>query len=483
LRSLYQRRFPAQDAVATRHPVQKRVLFASSEFAPYAQTGGLGDAVAGLAHALAESDNDVSVVVPGHRRLLQAGLDWQHHSPMRVRQAGGYVVGDIAVARVNRVTLYAFRTPMFDRHALYDGDDGVRYIAFSRAAAYLAEQLLPDVAVAHDWQAGLLPALLRTTLWRGKTRHIKTVQVVHNNAHQGRFPASCFALTGLAPDLFHPDAVESWGELNLLKAGLTTADRVVCVSPQYAREVQRGFGDGGEGLEGVYRVLDVEGRLSGIANGIDVARYPGLASDADKRIARASLLEETGLSPTVKDGGVIAMIGRMARQKGWDILLDAVDALIARGCVVAMLGDGDSEMAKLAVRKQQAHPGRVWFYEGFNEAVSRRLYAGADAIVVPSRFEPCGLVQLIAQKHRTIPIGHATGGLVDTIVDGETGFLFSPLHSDALVAACDRQLALSSTARRAFADRIGGLDVSFAAQVPRWQALFGQIDARLGTGG
>lgn len=479
-----------------------KILFSSSELAPIAQSGGLGDAVSGLARALGAIGHEVIVVVPGYRAALRS-LSCPRlvdRGPLRVhcrtaagvgfdvdgRLLSGSLFPGVEVVLVDVPSLYD-RPGLYGEHNRDYDDNGLRFIAFARAAAYVAESRRVDVMVAHDWHAGLGIAALTTSLRRGPARGIGTVQVVHNNAHQGRVPSSCLSLTGLADDLFHPDGVESWGALNLLKGGVAFADRVVAVSPTYAREITTP--EFGEGLDGLYR--DRAARLTGIVNGIDTARFDpshdaALSSSysardpAGKQACRAGLLHEVGLQ-TPAPGRFVAAVGRLAAQKGWDILIDAIDGLLAQGCSLALLGDGDATLAHALHEKARAHPDRIWFHAGFNEPLSRRVYAGADVVLVPSRFEPCGLVQLIAQRYGTIPVAHATGGLVDTIVDiaddaAGTGVLFSPLTAQGLVDGVARVGAAADAGRLpALQRRVMGLDVSWDGPAQTWTRLLTDV--------
>lgn len=488
-----------------------KILFVSSELAPLAQSGGLGDAVSGLARALGSVGHEVMCVLPAYRRLLQSPSCPRlvERSAMKVTfpvDGGGSfdVVGRVLHGNLfPRVDVAAVDFPsLYDRPGLYDfGDDGLRFIALARAAAYIAEATLPDVIVAHDWHAGLAVAALRTSLNRGAARGIGTVQVIHNNAHQGRFPASTMALTALPRDLWHASGVESWGELNLLKCGAAFADRVVAVSPSYAKEIQTAAF--GEGLDGLYRSR--AHRLRGVVNGIDVVRYdpandtalpqPFSSVEPDGKAAcRKALIAELGLVEP-PPGMLVTAIGRLAAQKGWDVLLFALEGLIARGATIALLGDGDKDLAAQLQQKMQQHPGRIWFKSAFDEGLSRRLYAAADTVLVPSRFEPCGLVQLIAQRYGTVPVAHATGGLQDTIRDphftpnkraddvedpwkSATGVLFAPLTAQALVDATARAGALGASGRlKDVQRRLMAKDVSWDGPAQSWEAVLTEVAA------
>jgi starch synthase len=304
------------------------------------------------------------------------------------------------------------------------------------------------------------------------------------------------ALTGLPNELFHPEGVEAWGRLCLLKAGIHWADRIVAVSPTYAREIQTP--EFGEGLEGVYRAR--AHRLCGVANGIDVHRFDpahdaalpepfGASHPAGKRRCREAMAKELGLLEPVP-GRLCAAIGRFATQKGWDVLATALDQLVAEDCSVGLLGDGDPAIAARVQEAAARHPGRVAVRLGYDEALARRLYGGADCVIIPSRFEPCGLVQRIAQRYGALPVAHRVGGLADTIDDPEfeaahfprkataspprksTGILFTPLTPPALANAVARVAHLGDTGKlEAIQRRLLRLDVSWAKPAARWEKI------------
>lgn len=475
-----------------------RILFASSELSPLCQSGGLGEAVSGLARALGARGHQVTCVIPGYRAARQhAALPTlRRYSEIRIPTLGqdlratlweGPLFPGVDVMLVDLPAL-------FDRDGLYGdakggfGDNALRFTLLSRAAAYIAEMLQPDVLVAHDWHAASAIANLRVNLGRGQNRKIGTALIVHNNAYQGEFPASDFPLTALPGELFHPDAAEAYGKLNLLKLGLTFADRIIPVSPSYAKEVQSvAFG---EGLEGVYG--DRQRRVVGIANGIDVEHYnpsadPHLpfhfsaAEPEGKERCRAALLRELGLRAP-PPGLLVGAIGRFAHQKGWDILERSLQHLLHQGASVALLGDGDPQIARNLRRLEQKWPDQLSLRVGFVDGLARRIYAGADGILVPSRFEPCGLVQLIAQRYGAVPIAHAVGGLRDTIqcervqgmIDWErsTGILFSPLSPESIENAVAELADLGRVGQlAAVQQKLMSLDVSWNQAAEKYEQI------------
>ena len=474
-----------------------RVFFATSELAPLAQSGGLGDAVAGLARALAARGHDVVSLLPAYRTALDHPGCPLLGEVGTVRLPGpfGDVHGRWLSGRLGpRHELQLFDVPaFFDRPGLYGeatgiyGDEAARFISFARAVALRAYEERPDVLVAHDWHAALALCVLRTVYDRGPARGIGAVQVVHNNAYQGRQPASAMSWTALPGELFAPDGLEFHGDLALLKGGLVWADRIVAVSPSYAREVQ--LPEFGLGLEGLYQLR--RAHLLGIANGLDVDRFdPGTdkalperfraEAPLGKRTCRERALAELALERPAA-GRFLVGIGRLTAQKGWDVLAAALPALVASGASIALLGDGERAIADALAAAARRFPGRVHTTLAWDERAARRLYAAADCVLVPSRFEPCGLVQLTAQRYGSLPVAHRTGGLADTIKDGETGVLFSPLSPDAIVSGATRAAKLVEERghERVVRDLLR-LDVSWARPAALWEATLEGVarDAR-----
>jgi starch synthase len=474
-----------------------RLCFLSAELSPLAQSGGLGDAVRGLAGALVERGHEVVCALPAYRcaldspdrpPLAEAGIV---HVPLpggelRGRWLAGKAADGIDLRLCDLPELYA-RDGLYGDAAGPFPDEPLRFAALARAGAALAVELAVDALIAHDWHAALAPCLLRE-VHGDRARRIGSVQVVHNNAYQGRFDAEAMSVTGLSPDLFRPEGLEFYGSVCLLKAGLLWADRIVAVSPTYAREVRTpAFG---EGLEGVYERRAAA--LTGIANGLDCARFdpsadPALAAPfgADgpdgKELCREALLRELGLE-TPEHGRLCAAVGRFAPQKGWDILADALETLIARGASIALLGDGDPALGARLRACAERHPDRVSLAMGWDERLARRLYAGADCTLIPSRYEPCGLVQLLSQRYGALPIAHRVGGLVDTIEDGRTGILFTPLAAWTLTDAVDRAASLfAARGARAVRAELLALDVSWSGPGRLWEALLAQVARERGA--
>ena len=442
-----------------------RVLLAASEAWPLIKTGGLGDVAGALPPALRALGVDARLVLPAYPAVREAlpGAEPVARSALY----GGSVTllrSELPAGGRRKLPLYLIAAPAFERpgnpYQTADGEDwpdnAARFALFCRAAAALAlGQLAPDwcadIVHAHDWQAGLLPALLSL-----QPRRPRTVFTVHNLAYQGLVDGGAADALGLPPEWWRLDALEFHGHLALIKGGLVFADRITTVSPRYAQEIQTA--EYGCGLDGLLRYRsDV---LTGILNGIDTAAWnpatdPALPARYDARTlerkaaSKAALQEQLGLAPAA-DALLLGLVSRLVAQKGVDLLLAVLDTLPA-GVQVAVLGSGEAEY-ELALKAAAAlHPGRVAFHAGYDEALAHRIQAGADAFLVPSRFEPCGLTQLYALRYGTVPIVRAVGGLADTVVDASsanlaaghaTGIVFEPASGAALAAAIRRALAL-----------------------------------------
>jgi starch synthase len=337
----------------------------------------------------------------------------------------------------------------------------------------------PDIIHVHDWQAALAMAYLAYQ----DERRPATVLTVHNLAYQGQFPADLLERLRLPPHAFSIDGVESYGNIGFLKAGLQFADRITTVSPTYAREIQSS--ENGCGLDGLLRARSAV--LTGIRNGIDVDVWN---PETDTRIAcrfgpatlwarapnKAALQRRFGLNEE-PDRLLCAVVSRMAWQKGLDVLADATPALVARGVQLAMLGSGDLELERRFTALAHDHTGQVGCVLGHDEDLAHLVQAGADAILVPSRFEPCGLTQLCAMHYGAIPVAAKVGGLADTVVDLATGIQFYPVTPEALEAAIHRTADLWSDrgAWQALQANAMRTDVSWAQPADEFLRLYAEL--------
>ncbi len=418
------------DPEATGAPLP--VLFASSELGPWMKTGGLGDVTAALPRALASLGMEVRVLVPGYPELLDAFP--RRRTVAVIAPFAGLPGASLSTARLApRLSVLILECPTcFDRPGgpYVDArgedwaDNALRFGLLSRTAALLAsvESPLawrPRVLHCNDWQTALAPAYLRYVLQPTAA----SVVTIHNLAFQGLFAAESLQPLGLPAHAFTFDGVEFYGQLSFLKAGLQCCDRITTVSPTYAEEI-RGP-ELGCGLDGLLRFR--AGQLEGILNGIDTrtwnpardrllpARY-SLRRLAGKQECRKALEHAYGFDPDPA-GPILGMVSRLTQQKGVDLTLAAVDALIAGGVRIAVLGSGEQALEQAWRAAADPHPGRVSVRIGFDEGLAHLIEAGADVFLMPSRFEPCGLNQMYSLAYGTPPVVRSTGGLADTVVD------------------------------------------------------------------
>ena len=438
------------------------VLMVASECAPFVKTGGLADVVGALPAALARVDVDAQVVLPAYPPLfplLPEGTEVARFDDL----PGG--PGRIVKVTAQGMTLLLLDAPqLFDRPGgLYVDEGGtdwpdnhLRFSALSMAGARIAmgeiDGYQPDVLHAHDWQAALSPVYLRMA-GRDTPRSIITI---HNIAFQGRFGPQVLDRLHLKTDWFHPEGLEFHGDLSFLKGGLIFSDRITTVSPTYAREILTP--EFGMGLEGVLQARAPV--LSGVLNGIDTDAWnpaeditlaePYDAKSLKRKAAnRAALSEQLGLE-TGSAGPLFCVVSRLTSQKGLDALLDAVPHLVEHGAQLAVLGTGQPELEQGFRDAAQAHPGQVATHIGYDERLSHLFQAGSDAILIPSRFEPCGLTQLYGLRYGTLPVVARTGGLADTVIDANvaaliakaaTGFVFTDVTTPGLEQVIDRVIA------------------------------------------
>lgn len=422
-----------------------RVLSVASECVPFVKTGGLADVVGALPGALAAVGWDMRVLIPAYRALrpMCASMTAVWEEPGLF---GGH--GTVYAGKVDGIDLLLLDAPhLFDREGgPYGGpggdwwDNPQRFAALSWVAARIAREGVagwrPDVLHAHDWQAGFAPAYLAYS----GARDVKSVITVHNIAFQGWAPVNLLGELRLPGEQFYPDGLEYYGGLSSLKAGLVTADWITTVSPTYAAELMRA--EFGMGLQGV--IAARAARVSGILNGVDTGVWSpeveplpySAAAPAGKAQARAALCAEFGIDVP---GPLAIVVSRLTDQKGIDLLPQVVPDFVAAGGGLIVLGTGDPALEGAMRGLAAAHPGRVAVRIGYDEALSHMLFSGADAVLVPSRFEPCGLTQMYGLRYGTLPVVAATGGLADTVIGVSpatlaagvaTGVVFHP--TDAL---------------------------------------------------
>jgi starch synthase len=423
---------------------------------PLVKTGGLADVVGALPGALAPLGWEMRVLLPAYRALRAMAAGRPEVWPEVWAEDGLWGGrGRVLAGQVGGVEVLLLDAPhLFDREGgpySHPGgdwpDNAQRFAALSWVAAGIARNGLADgwrprVLHAHDWQAGFAPAYLAF----GGPRDVGSVITIHNIAFQGWAPAAMLADLRLPGGEFHPGSLEYYGGLSSLKAGLVTADAVTTVSPRYAEELARP--EFGMGLQGVIAARGAA--VHGILNGIDEALWTPSwgAGLAGKAAARLALCDEFGLEVP---GPLAILVSRLTDQKGIDLLPAVIPGFVAAGGGLVVLGSGDPGLEEAMRDLARRFPGRVGLRIGYDEALSRRLFEGGDAVLVPSRFEPCGLTQMYGLRHGTIPVVAAVGGLADTVVNASpaalargaaTGIVFHPTDAIALGQALRRLVAL-----------------------------------------
>ncbi|MEK6851988.1 MAG: glycogen synthase GlgA, partial [Candidatus Thermoplasmatota archaeon] len=472
-----------------------KVLFASAEAYPLAKVGGLGDVAGSLPKALRALGHDMRVVLPKYRIVRDVKEDL---GPFSVGIGGGTREARLRTSSIDGVPVYLIdHPPMFDRPKVYEyGDDGKRFGFFGRAILDMlpAAEWWPDVIHLNDWHSALAAAYLKTThAGDARYRQMRSVLTIHNLLHQGVFGRDLFEWTGLPAEAWNPEGVEFYGQLNFLKAGIVYADRVNTVSPTYAKEIQTA--EYGEKLDGLLRSRAA--KLSGILNGIDYAVWNPAK---DKHLAqtytktpvekkaknKAALQREVGLAADPK-APLIGIVGRVTAQKGFDILTPALPDILDMGAQVVLLGTGEKKYEEPLAALAKENPSFVAALK-YDEALAHRIYAGSDFFLMPSRFEPCGLGQIISLRYGTVPIVRATGGLADTVTDvtadpkAGNGFVFAEYTTEAFLDAAKRGLEFHRKGRgwKALQQRGMAADLSWKASAKAYADLYGRALASLG---
>jgi starch synthase len=469
-------------------------LHVAAEIFPLVKTGGLADVLGALPQALIGQGADVRLLLPGLPAIADAVLHQKVVCELGPLFGAARVVVRLGQMPYSKVPAYVIDAPLLYRRpgSPYQADDGSewpdnvqRFALLGWVGAQLAGGALdagwqPEVLHAHDWHAAMACAYLAAHPPAGPA----TVFTVHNLAYQGLFPSGDFGLLGLASHFMSSAGLEYHQQLSFMKAGLKFADRVTTVSPTYAREIATP--EFGFGLDGVIRGRGED--VSGVLNGVDgtvwnpatdtgiAARYSAAELDGKARCKEA-LQREVGLAVQA-DAPVFGVVSRLTSQKGLDLVLGALPGLVERGGQLALQGAGEPalEAAFLAVAK--ANPGRIAVRIGYDEAFAHRLIAGADAILVPSRFEPCGLTQLYGLRYGTVPVVRRVGGLADTVVDsdadGATGFAFDASTPAALEAAVQRAITCHAAPDRWRALMRAGMaqDFSWEGAAKAYLALY-----------
>ena len=476
------------------------VLSVASEIYPLIKTGGLADVTGALPAALAGRGVSMRALIPGY--------------PAVMHKVKGRVVAELDDFFDGRARLVAGRFAnldlvVLDAPHLYDRpgnpyvgpegwdwpDNWKRYAALSWVAAELGLGLVqgyfPQVIHAHDWQAGLVPAYVKY----GPSDTIRTVMTVHNMAFQGTFGADIFRQLRLPSHAFSVEGVEYFGGVGYLKAGMECADIVTTVSPTYASEIRTpAFGMGFEGL-----LNNRSETVFGILNGIDMEAWnpatdPALQQNYSantvhlRRTNKAALVEQFGLDGV--EGPMFGVVSRLTWQKGIDLLVDAIDAMVAQGGRLVVIGSGEVALENALRGAAMLHPGKVGIITGYNEELSHLIQGGADVMLVPSRFEPCGLTQLYGLRYGCVPVVSRVGGLADTVIDANeaaleagvaTGMQFLANNEYALGDAIRRTIKLYGDDRvwRKMQRRGMKSDVSWNLSAGRYANLYSRLTGQL----
>jgi len=440
-----------------------RILLVTPEVAPLAKTGGLADVAGSFPRELRRLGHDVRIILPYYRVTREQGVPLATASwPVAAVVGGQMRHGLVRETRINDVPVYLVEhDDYFDRPQLYgtaDGDypdNAERFGFFCRAVIDFIRHgpFRPEVLHLNDWQTGLIPVLLRSELTADPFyAGIGTLLTIHNLGYQGLFPAKELATLGLPQQLFGLDGVEYYGQVSLLKGGLLFADLLTTVSPTYCREIQKE--EQGHGFDGILRKRRRD--LYGILNGLDPAQWDPLddpalpagysADDLRGKVRCKRLLQqELGLEVDA-ERPLVAIVSRLDRQKGLDLVEAAWGKLLARPLQLVLLGSGERGLMDRFAARGAANAGQAAVRLHFDDGLARRIYAGSDLFLMPSRYEPCGLGQLIALRYGSVPLVRSTGGLADTVRDIDrdprhgNGFSFGKLNEIALLAALDRAL-------------------------------------------
>lgn len=457
----------------------KRILFVTSEFGDYVKVGGLGDVSAALPRALRRL-HDVRILVPGYSGLLGAAQDLQIVGQLapfaglprcdlgRFQTSDGLTV----YALINRDLYERDGTPYCDGNGIDWSDNDLRFGRLALAAAEIAcggvdPEWRPDLIHVNDWTSALAPAYIA---WRGQS--IPSILTIHNAAYGGIFDRARLDSLGVPQSAFTVNGVEFYGRVSFLKAGITYCSHVTTVSSTYADEITRP--EFGCGLDGLLRCKAQAGRLTGILNGIESTwdprrdrhlQSPFEPGDWDRRQANAKAVRKAfGLA--VSRGPLFAVISRLVHQKGVDLTIEATESIVRQGGQIVVTGSGDARLEAELANLAKRYPEKVGLKIGYEESLARRIYAGSDFLLMPSRFEPCGLTQMYAQRFGSLPVAHETGGLADTIEDGVTGFLFREPSLAAMLGAVYRSFDVFGSSRRLGAMRRAAMKRRFGWQQP-----------------
>ncbi len=463
-----------------------KILLATAELHPFSKTGGLADMVSALAKSLASAGHEVGVVTPLYRGISDRFLELQQLDYEVVVPMNGSIErsGIKALEYRKNLTIYFVDHPgYYDRAALYGeenteyADNPSRFVFLAKAIAHLARYYpwKPDIVHVHDWQTAMVPVLMKNQGLIEGWIPPRTVLTIHNLSYQGHYSRErMFPLTNLPEEYFNPNGVEFNGGVNCLKSGIVYSDAITTVSPRYAREIcTEEFGCS---LEPILRAR--QGVLTGILNGVDYEEWNTTKnihlhhhysprSLKKKALNKRELQHELGL-PVDENIPMFGTVTRLVDQKGVDIILGALEEMLACNLQFVLLGSGDPEIQRAFLSLERRFPKKVCMRIGYDLALSHRIEAGIDFFLMPSRFEPCGLNQMYSLRYGTIPIVRRTGGLDDTVVDltenakKANGIKFSEFSMPALGKAIKKALVLFETRDLFDAMRVNAMTADFS---------------------
>nr|WP_321463872.1 glycogen synthase GlgA [uncultured Cohaesibacter sp.] len=445
------------------------ILFVASECSPFVKTGGLADVIGSVPKALEQLDHTIKILLPAYPELK----GWLKHGDvlLEMEELFGGPARVLAV-RAKGLNLLLLDAPhLYDRNgSIYLDEEGfdwednpIRFGALSLIGAKIGLDGIggwkPDIVHAHDWQAGLVPVYMK----QSGRQAPPSIMTIHNIAFQGLFDGSVVETLGLSHDMFNPDGFEYWGHAGFLKGGLAYADKITTVSPTYAHELLTP--EFGMGLEGLLKSRKSD--LIGILNGIDLSVWdpqedPALSKtyspkSLKRKVANRQWLEQEFGLVSNPEAPLFGLVSRLTTQKGVDLLLEILPTIIERGARLVVLGAGDRKFEEAFTQAANSSPDHIGVKIGYSEDLAHSIQGGADAILVPSRFEPCGLTQLYGLRYGTIPVVAHTGGLADTVIDANaaalatkcaTGIQFAPTTVEALELAIHRTCDLFLDSKR-----------------------------------
>lgn len=475
-----------------------RVLFVSAEVSPLAKVGGLADVAGALPKALASMGHDVRIVMPGYK-MIEDNPNYKIKTrikDLQVPLGQKMVSGSVKQMSLGDVPVYLINAPYFDaavdsRSVYQPGSEP--YAFFSRAVLEMLCALKPawkpDVIHCNDWHTGMLP-VYKSVLYTHDEAISKAASVftVHNLAYQGEFDYSVLDEIGLPGWLYTMDKLECYGKVNFLKAGIVFSDIVSTVSPTYACEIQTD--EYGCRLQGLLTYVNDLGRLHGILNGIDYEEFDPACdcrisckyTDSRGKARNKSALQKTMGLPVDSKVPVIGMVSRLADQKGLDLIRDSASKIMKTGAQLVILGTGDSQYEQFFADLERKYPEQVKANIGFDMKLAQQIYAGSDMFLMPSRFEPCGLGQLISLRYGTIPIVRRTGGLADTIVnysptdESSNGFVFTEYTPAAFMKAVKHAVETFGDGRewKRLVSTALASDYSWCAQASRYVDFYAE---------